>query len=223
MQELGATKIAELIVDLPSGKAAYEEAVAPIAEKLGLDVTPFYYVQASVDWTSFAATVMATNPDGIDMVAPTDADCTAAVAGVHERRVRGRPPCRFLRGVPHRRSTPTWSRASSTTTTSTSRSMNDIPAKVQGDLDIYREYMEEGAPDAIDTVYGPLGFSIAVDAASMLRQVPGDELTPAGVKAALPTATGIEVLHREPVRLLDADVARHVGLRQRGPVLPEPR
>jgi branched-chain amino acid transport system substrate-binding protein len=197
MQELGATKIAELIVDLPSGKAAYEEAVVPVADELGLDVTPFYYVQASVDWTSFAATVMATDPDGIDMVAPTDADCTAAVQAFHDAGFEGilhagscvefrtQLDADVVEGVINHNNF-------------YESKMNDIPAKVQGDLDIYREYMEEGAPDAIDTVYGPLGFSIAVDAASMLRQVPGDELTPAVVKEALATAAGIKFFTESP-------------------------
>ncbi len=196
-QELGATKIAELIVDLPSGKAAYEEAVAPVAEELGLDVTPFYYVQASVDWTSFAATVMATNPDGIDMVAPTDADCTAAVAAFRNAG---------FDGILHAGSCVEFRTALDAGVVEGvinhnnfyESKMNDIPAKVQGDLDIYREYMEEGAPDAVDTVYGPLGFSIAVDAAGMLRQVPGDDLTPAAVKEALAAAAGIKFFTESP-------------------------
>jgi branched-chain amino acid transport system substrate-binding protein len=197
LQELGAQTVAELIVDLPSGKAAYEEAVAPTAEKLGLDVTPFYYVQASVDWTTFAATVMATNPDAIDMVAPTDADCTAAVQAFESAGYEGiihAGSCVEFRSsldqamvegvINHNNFYET--------------GMDDIPAKVQGDLDIYREYMEEGAPDAIDTVYGPLGFSIAVDAASMLRQVPEADLDPAGVKAALVNATGTKFFTESP-------------------------
>ena len=197
MQELGASKIAELIVDLPSGKAAYEEAVAPVAEELGLDVTPFYYVQASVDWTSFAATVMATNPDGIDMVAPTDADCTAAVAAFKSAG---------FDGVLHAGSCVEFRTSLDADVVEGvinhnnfyESQMNDIPAKVQGDLDVYREYMEEGAPDAVDTVYGPLGFSIAVDAAGMLGQVTGDELTAASVKEALPTVTGIKFFTESP-------------------------
>ena len=197
-QQLGATKIAELIVDLPSGKAAYEEAVAPVAEKLGLDVTPFYYVQASVDWTSFAATVLATNPDGVDFVAPTDADCTAAVAAF---RAAG------FEGVLHAGSCVEF-RTSLPADVVTGvinhnnfyeSQMDGIPAKVQADLDVYREFMEEGAPDAVDTVYGPLGFSIAVDMASMLRQVPEADLgTAAGVKAALPKASGLKFFTESP-------------------------
>lgn len=196
-QELGAEKVASLIVDLPSGKAAYEEAVAPTADKLGLDVTPFYYVQASVDWTSFAATVMATEPDAIDMVAPSEADCTAAVAafkslgfdGVFHAgscvEFRTSLDADVVEGVINHNNF-------------YESTMQDIPAKVQGDLDLYREYMEEGAPDAIDTTYGTLGFSVAVDAADMLRQVPGDELTPASVKDALATAKGVKFFTESP-------------------------
>ena len=76
--------------------------------------------------------------------------------------------------------------------------MDKIPAKVQGDLDVYREFMEEGAPDAVDTVYGPLGFEIAVDAATMLQQVPTDQLTAKGALAALPTASGIKFFTESP-------------------------
>jgi branched-chain amino acid transport system substrate-binding protein len=197
MQELGAQSVAELIVDLPSGKAAYEEAVAPTAETLGLDVEPFYYVQASVDWTSFAATVMATNPDAVDMVAPTDADCTAAV-----QAFRGAG----YEGIIHAGSCVEFRSSLDQDMVEGiinhnnfyESGMDDIPAKVQGDLDIYREFMEEGAPDAVDTVYGPLGFSIAVDAAAMLRQVPEADMNPAGVKAALAGATGVKFFTESP-------------------------
>lgn len=196
-QKLGAKKVAELIVDLPSGHAAYDEAVAPVAKKLGLDVQPFYYVQASVDWTSFAATVLTTKPDAIDFVAPTDADCTAAIPAFRSAGFTGVIHAGSC--VEFRTQLPDSDIDNVINHNNFYESgMDKIPAKVQGDLDVYREFMKEGAPDAVDTVYGPLGFEIAVDAATMLQQVPTDQLTAAGAMAALPTAKGTKFFTESP-------------------------
>ncbi|MFV0309376.1 MAG: ABC transporter substrate-binding protein, partial [Desertimonas sp.] len=196
-KELGATNVAVLIVDLPSGHAAYEEAIKPVAEALDLTVTPHYYVQATVDWASFAATVMATGPDGIDMGAPTEADCTAAVPAFDAAGFEGvfhagscvefrtSLPADVVEGVVNHAEFYT-------------EQMNDLPAKVEADIAVYREFMEAEEPDYVDSLYGTLGFAVAVDAADMLRQVPGDEYTAQTVIEALPAATGTKFFTESP-------------------------
>ncbi|MFV0309084.1 MAG: ABC transporter substrate-binding protein, partial [Desertimonas sp.] len=196
-KELGATNVAALIVDLPSGHAVYEDVVAPVAEQLGMNVTPFFYVQATVDWTSFAATVMATNPDGVSMGAPTEADCTAALPAFDAAGFEGvlhlgscvefrtSFDADMVEGVVNHAEFYT-------------SAMTEIPDKPAADIAIYREYMEAEEPDYVDTTYGTLGFAIAVDAADMLRQVPGDEYTASTVLEALPAAQGVKFFTDTP-------------------------
>src|SRR5205085_7886303 len=64
-QKLGAKNVAVVQQDLASTKAYFDTVHKPTADKLGLQVQPFYYSDTT-DWTTFAATILSTNPDGID-------------------------------------------------------------------------------------------------------------------------------------------------------------
>ena len=70
-QKLGAKSVAIVQQDLPSTKAYFDSVEKPTADKLGLKLQPFYY-DNNTDWTTLAATILSSNPDGIDFPAATD-------------------------------------------------------------------------------------------------------------------------------------------------------
>src|SRR3954469_8614216 len=55
-QKLGDKKLALAAQDLPAAKQYFDTLTKPLADKLGLQVQPFYYSNTT-DWTSFAATM----------------------------------------------------------------------------------------------------------------------------------------------------------------------
>ena len=190
-KKLGATNVAVLVSDLPSGKAAYENIVKPAGERLGIKTTPFYFPQTSTDWTSFAQTVLAINPDGITIPAPQEAECLGALPAFRDAGYDGifhAGSCVEIR----KQLDESYLENTVSHSEYYVEEMTSVPEKVKGDFEIYNRYMEEGAPDIKDTTYGRLGFAFAVDLADMLRQVPvEDVLTASGVKAGLAKAQGV--------------------------------
>ena len=188
-QELGAKNVAVVQRNLASAKSYYEQVHKPVAAKIGLQVSPFYY-DDTTDWTTFAATILSTNPDGIDMPAAQDAECLAAIPAFRNAGFKGtihasscaeyvdKLPIDQAEGIINHNEFyyPTMDPAK-------------IPAKPKNDLAIFDRYMKRDVPDLSSIVYGELGFHIAVQAADMLRQVKGD-ITPASVKATMPTTKG---------------------------------
>jgi branched-chain amino acid transport system substrate-binding protein len=188
-QKLGAKNVAILQRNLASAKAYYDSVEKPTADKLGLGLQPFYY-DDTTDWTTFAATVLSTNPDGIDMPAAQDAECLAAIPAFRNAGFEGtlhasscaeyvdKLPIEQAAGIINHNEFfyPTMEE-------------DKIPAKAKSDLAIFDKYMKRDVPNLNSIVYGQLGFHIAVQAADMLRQVEGD-ITPESVAAAMPNTKG---------------------------------
>jgi branched-chain amino acid transport system substrate-binding protein len=188
-QELGAKSVAWLARNLPSSKAYYDQIIKPVGDKIGIKVTPFYY-DDTTDWTSFAATVLSTSPDGVDMPAQQDAECLAAIPAFRSAGFKGnihasscseyvdKLPIEQAAGIINHNEYyyPTMEQ-------------DKIPAKAKNDLAIFDRYMKKDVPDLKSIVYGQLGFHIAVQVADMLRQVKGD-ITPQTVRATMPTTKG---------------------------------
>jgi len=186
-QKLGDKKLALAAQDLPAAKQYFDTLTKPLADKLGLQVQPFYYSNTT-DWTSFAATMLSTNPDAIDFGAATDEVCLASIPAIRNAGFKGNlheSSCSeyvdklspdLIDGIINHNEFyyPTFTA---------------IPAKPQHDLDIFQRYMKRDVPGLKSIVYGELGFHIAVQAADMLRQVQGD-ITPQTVAKAMPTTKG---------------------------------
>src|SRR4051794_13150889 len=186
-QKLGDKKLALAAQDLPAAKQYFDTLTKPLADKLGLQVQPFYYSNTT-DWTSFAATMLSTNPDAIDFGAATDEVCLASIPAIRNAGFKGNlheSSCSeyvdklspdLIDGIINHNEFyyPTFT---------------SIPAKPQHDLDIFQRYMKRDVPGLKSIVYGELGFHIAVQAADMLRQVQGD-ITPQSVAKTLPTTKG---------------------------------
>jgi branched-chain amino acid transport system substrate-binding protein len=186
-QKLGAKSVAILQQNVASAKAYFDTVEKPTADKLGLKLTPFYY-DDTTDWTTFAATVLSTNPDGVDFPAAQDSHCLAAIPAFRNAGFEGtihasscseyvdKLPIDQAEGIVNHNEFyyPT---------------MDKIPAKPKSDLAIFDRYMKKDVPNLKSIVYGQLGFHIAVQAADMLRQVKGD-ITPQTVRATMPTTKG---------------------------------
>ena len=188
-QKLGATNVAILQRNLASAKAVLRDRFKPTADKLGLEVQPFYY-DDTTDWTTFAATVLSTNPDGIDMPAAQDAECLAAIPAFRnagfEGTLHASSCAEYVDKLPIEQATGIINHNEFFYPT---MEEDKIPAKAKSDLAIFDKYMKRDVPNLNSIVYGQLGFHIAVQAADMLRQVEG-EITPESVAAAMPTTKG---------------------------------
>jgi branched-chain amino acid transport system substrate-binding protein len=186
-QQLGAKNVAIVQEDLASTKAYYDTVEKPTADKLGLGLQPFYY-SATTDWATLAATILSTNPDGIDFPAAQEPVCLAAIPALRSAGFTGtihasscaeyvdKLPAEQVDGIVNHNEFyyPT---------------MTSIPPKAQQDLDTFMKYMERDHGGVKSLVYAELGFHVAVQAADMLRQVKGD-ITPQTVAAAMPTTKG---------------------------------
>jgi branched-chain amino acid transport system substrate-binding protein len=186
-QKLGAKNVAEVQQDLASTKAYFDSVEKPTADKLGLGLQPFYYSETT-DWATLAATILSTNPDGVDFPAATDAVCLAAIPALRSagftKTIHASSCAEYVEKLPVDQVTGIVNHNEFYYPT-----MTNIPAKAQHDIDIFLKYMKRDVPDLKSLVYGELGFHIAVQAADMLRQVKGD-ITPQTVRATMPTTKG---------------------------------
>ena len=64
LNNLGAERIAFVMVENPASHATFDDVISPAAERLGVEVKVFYVPQQA-DWTVQSATVLAWEPDGI--------------------------------------------------------------------------------------------------------------------------------------------------------------
>lgn len=186
-QQLGAKNVAIVQEDLASTKAYYDTVEKPTADKLGLGLQPFYY-SATTDWATLAATILSTNPDGIDFPAAQDSVCLAAIPALRSagftKTIHASSCAEYVDKLPVEQVDGIVNHNEFYYPT-----MTNIPAKAQHDIDIFMKYMKRDVPNLKSLVYGELGFHVAVQAADMLRQVKGD-ITPQTVAAAMPTTKG---------------------------------
>ena len=192
-QELGAESVAIVQEDLASTKAYFDSVEKPTADKLGLELNPFYY-SATTDWASFAATILSTNPDGIDFPAAQEPVCLAAIPALRSAGFEGvihasscaeyldKLPVEQVEGIVNHNEF-------------YYSTMTEIPEKPARDLEIFQRFMDRDLPNMSSLVYAQLGFHVAVQAADMLRQVEGD-ITPETVRDTMPSTKG-EMFFRE--------------------------
>ncbi|MFT3854384.1 MAG: ABC transporter substrate-binding protein [Ilumatobacteraceae bacterium] len=189
-QSLGAKKEAVVQADLPTTHALLDSVIKPTAAKLGMEIAPFFY-PTTADWTTLAATILASDPDAISLTAAEDSVCLAAVPALREAGFKGvihasscseiidELPVEQLQNVISHNEFyyPTFTQ---------------IPAKAQADIDTYMRYIKRDFPNFTSLVYTQLGFHVAVQAADILRQIPGDAITAADVKAGITKTKGGE-------------------------------
>ena len=90
-QSLGAKKEAIIQADLPTAHAVLDKVIKPTAAKLGMEVAPFFY-PTQTDWTTLAATILASNPDAISFPAAEDSVCLSGVPALRKATLQGRDP-----------------------------------------------------------------------------------------------------------------------------------
>ena len=188
------TTIAEIYPDQPAQHTIVSKTVQPIAKKLGVRVKAYYY-PAQTDWTSLATTVLASNPQAVDLYT-SDADCLPAVPALRAAGFTGIIQTQSCQSLQQRLSasalkdvyfgSPLYS-----------PSVSPLPAKVASDVSIYNSYMKKDASDfgkpGFSNDQGQQGFFLAVQAASHLTQIKassGDSISAADVKAGMGTTKG---------------------------------
>ena len=189
MQKLGDEKIAVIFPDVPASRSTYQSIIVPTADQLGLEIDPYYYAPGA-DWTTLSATVLSNNPDGVDLFA-ADADALAAV-----QALRG---AGFTGTIQASRATPIIGQLDVATlenvifgTSYYTEEYTNVPDKAANDLAIYDTYTAD--KEIASAAQGGQGFYTAVQAADILRQVPGDVLTAAAVQETIKTAKGEQFL-----------------------------
>jgi branched-chain amino acid transport system substrate-binding protein len=186
-QKLGAKSEAVLMEDLPTSKALDSDVIQPAAKKLGMTAKPFYY-SAQTDWTTFAATIMASKPDAVSIPAAQDQVCLAAIPALRAAGFTGylhAGSCTEIEKLDAKSLDKVINHNEFYYT-----SFATVPPKPQKDLDTYLRFIKRDFPQFKSLLYTQLGFHIAVQAADMLRQVPGTDITAVTVKKAMPSTKG---------------------------------
>lgn len=180
----GAKKIAFVFADQPTLHTIYD-GLAPVTKKLGVETDAYFYPQPT-DWTTFAPTVLAGNPDYIQLAA-VDADCLAAIPAFRSAGFTGTIDAGSCSGLVQTLDADQLKNVIVGSDRYTP-DMTDLPAKVQGDVDVFNKYMAKH-PDITDPAQSRSGFYIAVQAAELLRGVTGD-VTAKSVLEQGPKSTG---------------------------------
>jgi branched-chain amino acid transport system substrate-binding protein len=186
LQSLGAKSVAQLHADIPQMQSAMTDTVQPTADKLGLKLQPYFYTSGQTDWTTFAATVLTDKPDAVNLFA-TDADCLAAIPALRNAGFKGVIVAGVCTLVASQLD-PSLLDNVYVGATYYNPDMVNVPAAVQPDVDTFKRFVDWGS---LKTPGSALqGFYMAVMAADMLRQVPGDAVTAESVKANIGKAKG---------------------------------
>lgn len=201
LQNLGASKVALVMVDAPTSHETYDAIIEPAGEKLGIE-TKVFYVPPQSDWTVQAATVLAWEPDGIATYVAADA--LAAVPALRSSGFTG-----YITAGSNIEIIPQLD-ASVLDKTLFSASyylpeFADIPAEVQPDIDAFNEYATDDMDETSSITQRQTGFYTALIAAQVLSDIGADgaELTAETVHTGLATSTG----ERQPFRTNGWDCA----------------
>jgi branched-chain amino acid transport system substrate-binding protein len=73
----GFNKATFTIANVPSGVNYVNDAILPVAKKLGMDVKVTYYDASSVNWQVVANSLLSGNPQVTGMIAAAEGDCTS--------------------------------------------------------------------------------------------------------------------------------------------------
>lgn len=182
-QMLGAETVALVNADTPGIRAIVDDLGVPLAEELGLELQQVYY-PVGAEWTSLAATIVASDPDAVDFPAAEDTVCSAAVPALRSAGFTGvilASSCtQFIDEV-------SLDQLENVVTSNSfySPAITVVPDKPAKDLEVFDRYV----PEPENRTYAQLGFAVGVDAATMLQQVEGD-VTAAALKGVLPRVQG---------------------------------
>lgn len=201
LQELGATKIAMVMVDAPTSHETYDDIIAPAAEELGVE-TKVFYVPAQSDWTVQAATVLAWEPDAIATYVAADA--LAAVPAFRTAGFGG-----YITAGSNIEIIPQLDAAVLEKTLFSASyylpEFSDIPEEVQPDIDAFNAYATADMDETSSITQRQTGFYTALMAAYVLTDIGSDTdpLTAEAVHAGLATSSG----ERQPFRTNGWDCA----------------
>ncbi|MEU9888896.1 ABC transporter substrate-binding protein [Sphaerisporangium sp. NPDC051011] len=184
LAKMGAKSMAMVLADVPPLHTAMDKVIVPAAERLGVKVTPFFF-SSPTDWTSFGATVLASDPNAIAFYG-VDADCIAAVPAFRSLGFSGiiqAGTCAVMAD----KFKPSELTDVIVGNSIYNASMAPIPDDVQADIHIFERYTKD---DGIENRGQAMqGFLTGTWVADLLSQVKGD-LTAASVKSAMKTAKG---------------------------------
>ena len=187
MKELGTTHVAVVWQDTPGNHSYETSVVQPIVEKLDMELSTLYF-QPTTDWTSFAAVVVGSGADGVSFPNPQEGETLAAIPALRaagfEGPIHAGSTVQYLEQLDEDLLENVYNHKEFYYSTFT-----EVPERAQQDIDIWQRYMERERLEDESPLYTQLGFHVAVTAADMVRQTPG-ELTAENIKASLPNATG---------------------------------
>ena len=187
-QELGANRVVLALTDTAASRSYGDTLVPQLAEELGMDVEMVYY-PADVDWATFVQTILASDPEGISFLAPTDQDCLGMVPAMQAAGWDGplhAGSCNLMLDIlPPDQLAGVTTHAEYTWPTMVTE---ETPQEVRDELATYEEYVGAANQEYVGG-FSTLGFALAVTGAEMLGAVDG-EYTPQSVREALPTASG---------------------------------
>lgn len=188
MQNLGAGKIVMALGDTPGGRAYGDTLIPELAQQVGIDVDVQYY-PSDVDWATFAQTILAANPDGVDFPAISDVECLGMVPAMKATGFAGplhAGSCNIMLSVLDGATLD----GVITHAEFTWRTMVDdsTPADVVSQIETYEQYVGEANPEYVGG-FSMLGFGVGVFAADALSTIDGD-LDAQTIHDGLPLATG---------------------------------
>ncbi|MEO5723378.1 MAG: ABC transporter substrate-binding protein [Ilumatobacteraceae bacterium] len=190
MKNEGLKKVALVSPLEQPGVQEYVDLGKAVGSKLGLDITVVTLPQVVNDYTAFAATVLASSPEGVVVPTAADSICDGLLPAIRKNGFQGPvflSACtHFAQILPPEQV----NNAMAFVTAWLPAIAEAAPADIKADVDIFTEYMakqSEIKESEYDIAW--YGFFTAVTAADMLRQVNGD-VTAASVKAELPKVKG---------------------------------
>lgn len=179
--ELDASSAAYLGSDTPLIRSFVEGAIAPAAEKLGIDLTASFYPAASTNLSAAVTAALASRPDVV-FTTGAEPECLGIVRAAKQLSFDGAVfagSCSAF--IPEAGAAAEGVYISSDLWAPESPDL--APADKREQIAAYREWMEAEAPDYVDG-YAQFTFSSTVDLASILGTIDG-EITPASVTQAL--------------------------------------
>jgi branched-chain amino acid transport system substrate-binding protein len=191
LQNLGAKKIAYVMVEAPPSHAAYDNIIKPANDKLGVE-SKVFYAAAGSDIAVTAQSALGYKPDAV--ASYLSADTVALVPALRSAGFTGYITAGSNVEIVPQLDAKTLEKVLFVSALYLPESAN-FPAAVQSDVDAFNEYMKQ-VPETKNTTQRQTGFYIALMAAKLLQDTKADPLTAEAVHAFAPTWKG----DREPFR-----------------------
>jgi branched-chain amino acid transport system substrate-binding protein len=186
-QSFGTKSLAMVLVDVPPSHAAFDDIVAPAAQRINMKIKAFY-IPTQTDWGTQAASILASGADGISLFTGSGSN----QAGVQALRAAG-----YKGPINAGADTSIMAGLSTAELKNVNFALNqytpevaDLPADVKTELDAFTKYTAKYDLPAGKQAGAVQGWYAGRIAAEALKQVKGDNLTAADVYAAMPTIKG---------------------------------